>query len=176
MTGETIQSTVFFASNSIPLGNPQHSNQKRKYGKVNKAQLYKQLYKNLVIKSQSQSFSKVEQKCSGSRFCNCRKYQIRKFNCRKLQKSYTYSDTKVAAKHEKTATEALLLRFCCGVTGNRTRDTRIFSPLLYQLSYDTSFVVWDCKGRHFFFTCKFFCINFSKICIFHGFWGEKGVF
>ena len=24
-----------------------------------------------------------------------------------------------------------------GVTGNRTRDTRIFSPLLYQLSYDT---------------------------------------
>ena len=27
----------------------------------------------------------------------------------------------------------------CGVTGNRTRDTRIFSPLLYQLSYDTVF-------------------------------------
>ena len=27
--------------------------------------------------------------------------------------------------------------FFCGVTGNRTRDTRIFSPLLYQLSYDT---------------------------------------
>ena len=41
MTGETIQSTVFFASNSIPLGNPQHSNQKRKYVKANKAQLYK---------------------------------------------------------------------------------------------------------------------------------------
>ena len=29
----------------------------------------------------------------------------------------------------------------CGVTGNRTRDTRIFSPLLYQLSYDTNFVL-----------------------------------
>ena len=27
-----------------------------------------------------------------------------------------------------------------GVTGNRTRDTRIFSPLLYQLSYDTIFL------------------------------------
>ena len=26
---------------------------------------------------------------------------------------------------------------CCGVTRNRTGDTRIFSPLLYQLSYDT---------------------------------------
>ncbi len=31
--------------------------------------------------------------------------------------------------------------FFCGVTGNRTRDTRIFSPLLYQLSYDTNFVL-----------------------------------
>ncbi len=31
---------------------------------------------------------------------------------------------------------AVILR---GVTGNRTRDTRIFSPLLYQLSYDTIF-------------------------------------
>ncbi len=61
----------------------------------------------------------------------------------------------------------------CGVTGNRTRDTRIFSPLLYQLSYDTSFVlrtpilfVWDCKGRHFFLTCKFFIDIFQKINIF----------
>ena len=25
----------------------------------------------------------------------------------------------------------------CGATENRTRDTRIFSPLLYQLSYGT---------------------------------------
>ena len=31
----------------------------------------------------------------------------------------------------------LLLNFC-GTTGNRTRDTRIFSPLLYRLSYGTS--------------------------------------
>ena len=34
----------------------------------------------------------------------------------------------------------LLLRFVCGATGNRTRDTRIFSPLLYQLSYGTDFL------------------------------------
>ena len=54
---------------------------------------------------------------------------------------------------------AVILR---GVTGNRTRDTRIFSPLLYQLSYDTSFVVWDCKGRYFFLTCKLFFNNFTK--------------
>ena len=26
--------------------------------------------------------------------------------------------------------------------------------------------VWDCKGRHFFFTSKLFCKNFSKKCIF----------
>ena len=48
-------------------------------------------------------------------------------------------------------------------TGNRTRDTRIFSPLLYQLSYGTRISLrttpsfdWDCKGRYFFLTCKFF--------------------
>ena len=28
-------------------------------------------------------------------------------------------------------------RFFCGANGNRTSDTRIFSPLLYQLSYGT---------------------------------------
>ena len=65
--------------------------------------------------------------------------KFRIFNCRTYQNSYTYSDTKLSQKQQKTATEALLLRFCCGATGNRTRDTRIFSPLLYQLSYGTRF-------------------------------------
>ena len=65
--------------------------------------------------------------------------KFRIFNCRTYQNSYTYSDTKLRQKQQKTATEALLLRFCCGATGNRTRDTRIFSPLLYQLSYGTRF-------------------------------------
>ncbi len=36
---------------------------------------------------------------------------------------------------KKKTIERLL--FHCGATGNRTRDTRIFSPLLYQLSYGT---------------------------------------
>ena len=31
-----------------------------------------------------------------------------------------------------------LRSFFCGANGNRTSDTRIFSPLLYQLSYGTS--------------------------------------
>mgnify|MGYP003424134019 CR=1 FL=1 len=44
--------------------------------------------------------------------------KFRIFNCRKLQNSYTYSDTKIRSKHEKTATESLLLRFRRGVTGN----------------------------------------------------------
>ena len=30
--------------------------------------------------------------------------------------------------------------FLCGATRNRTGDTRIFSPLLYQLSYGTSLI------------------------------------
>ena len=29
----------------------------------------------------------------------------------------------------------------CGANGNRTSDTRIFSPLLYQLSYGTQFLM-----------------------------------
>lgn len=37
--------------------------------------------------------------------------KFRIFNCRKLQNSYTYSDTKIRSKHEKTSTELLLLRF-----------------------------------------------------------------
>ena len=46
-----------------------------------------------------------------------------------------------------------------GATRNRTGDTRIFSPLLYHLSYGTSLlcaVGWrllsksECKGNHFF--------------------------
>ncbi len=35
-----------------------------------------------------------------------------------------------------------------GTDGNRTSDTRIFSPLLYQLSYGTS--VCGCKNTTFF--------------------------
>ena len=38
---------------------------------------------------------------------------------------------------------------CCGATRNRTGDTRIFSPLLYQLSYGTKvFSVAFCKWCH----------------------------
>ena len=33
-----------------------------------------------------------------------------------------------------------------GTTRNRTGDTRIFSPLLYQLSYGTIVVICGCKG------------------------------
>ena len=72
--------------------------------------------------------------------------KFRIFNCSKLQNSYTYSDTKIPSKYEKTAIEASLLRFFCGVTGNRTRDTRIFSNKLinsestvYQLDNCTFF-------------------------------------
>ena len=47
--------------------------------------------------------------------------------------------------------------FCkSGATRNRTGDTRIFSPLLYQLSYGTNlllqrvFLVCGCKGTQSF--------------------------
>ena len=58
---------------------------------------------------------------------------------------------------------AVILR---GATGNRTRDTRIFSPLLYQLSYGTivmSAQPWlsECKDKHIFYFCKLFRKNIS---------------
>ena len=43
----------------------------------------------------------------------------------------------------------------CGVTRNRTGDTRIFSPLLYQLSYDT-IAFAAAKVRESFGFCKSF--------------------
>jgi hypothetical protein len=40
-------------------------------------------------------------------------------------------------------------RIDSGATRNRTGDTRIFSPLLYQLSYGT-FLVCGCKDKYIF--------------------------
>ena len=45
--------------------------------------------------------------------------------------------------------------FAGGATRNRTGDTRIFSPLLYQLSYGTFFVC-GCKDKEFFLYRKAF--------------------
>ena len=46
-----------------------------------------------------------------------------------------------------------------GATRNRTGDTRIFSPLLYQLSYGTFFVC-GCKDKENFLYCKAFWENY----------------
>ena len=40
-----------------------------------------------------------------------------------------------------------------GATRNRTGDTRIFSPLLYQLSYGT-LLICECKGMLFILFCQ----------------------
>ena len=48
---------------------------------------------------------------------------------------------------------ASISRSSCGTTWNRTRDTRIFSPLLYLLSYGTA-KIWKGKINQF--------LNFSK--------------
>ena len=49
----------------------------------------------------------------------------------------------------------------CGVTRNRTGDTRIFSPLLYHLSYDTGNICHKCgcKDTYFFKSGKFLSIK-----------------
>ncbi len=53
---------------------------------------------------------------------------------------------------QKKETHSMRLYICCGTDGNRTSDTRIFSPLLYQLSYGTS--VCDGKSTTFFLIHK----------------------
>ena len=49
-----------------------------------------------------------------------------------------------------------------GATRNRTGDTRIFSPLLYQLSYGTSdcFCFASAKVMYFIRTAKEFAVYF----------------
>ena len=49
-----------------------------------------------------------------------------------------------------------------GATRNRTGDTRIFSPLLYQLSYGT-LLLCECKGIANFITVQIFLIKFLRI-------------
>ena len=44
-----------------------------------------------------------------------------------------------------------------GATRNRTGDTRIFSPLLYQLSYGTFSIFASAKVGLFSEPCKCFC-------------------
>ena len=61
--------------------------------------------------------------------------------------------------YKKSSEEKSSLLFC-GANGNRTSDTRIFSPLLYQLSYGTLLLLLsipkglsaksECKGTAFF--------------------------
>ena len=61
--------------------------------------------------------------------------------------------------------------FSRGTTRNRTGDTRIFSPLLYQLSYGTILFAsksgtgipsyCECKGKQIFRICKSSAVFFS---------------
>ena len=72
------------------------------------------------------------------------------------------SDKRKAAQKKKSLKFSDLSCFKGGATRNRTGDTRIFSPLLYQLSYGT---VCECKGKKNFLNCKGLgqILNFFKI-------------
>ena len=56
-----------------------------------------------------------------------------------------------------------LKSFKSGATRNRTGDTRIFSPLLYQLSYGTVVLFNECKGTDFFLICNSLVEKMIKI-------------
>ena len=53
-------------------------------------------------------------------------------------------------------------KFFSGATRNRTGDTRIFSPLLYQLSYGTVVLFNGCKGKHYLLHSKHFNEKYSN--------------
>ncbi len=65
-------------------------------------------------------------------------------------------------RHQKRDPNGSL--FYCGATRNRTGDTRIFSPLLYQLSYGTSpfLTKSGCKGTTIFAYTQIFLHFFCK--------------
>ena len=69
--------------------------------------------------------------------------------------------------------QTLRKRLMCGTTRNRTGDTRIFSPLLYQLSYGTDiFRFCECKGMNNFLFHQMFSkknIIFFEKTYFSGF-------
>ena len=63
---------------------------------------------------------------------------------------------------DKKKTIGVSYRPSCGATRNRTGDTRIFSPLLYQLSYGTLRWIASAKLLLFVESTKFFRNYFSK--------------
>ena len=67
--------------------------------------------------------------------------------------------TNILAKRRELYTKKAVTNKCnclifCGATRNRTGDTRIFSPLLYQLSYGTVVLFNGCKDTDFFLICN----------------------
>ena len=67
----------------------------------------------------------------------------------------------------------LFLRICqSGATGNRTRDTRIFSPLLYRLSYGTEVLQNESAKIHAIFIFPKFEGKKRKKIIFRLRWGS----
>jgi hypothetical protein len=69
----------------------------------------------------------------------------------KLKIKHLYNITSFYKKRSARINQALAKRKVSGERGNRTPDTRIFSPLLYRLSY---------------FTAVFFKISFYQLVFF----------
>ncbi len=59
-----------------------------------------------------------------------------------------------------------MVRICADINhllhNAKTGDTRIFSPLLYQLSYGTVVLFNGCKGKHYLLHSKHFNEKYSN--------------
>ena len=70
--------------------------------------------------------------------------------------------TQGGAKTNKRPLTLYELTVSRGATRNRTGDTRIFSPLLYQLSYGTIVLICECKVITYFLIVQIFLAVFEN--------------
>ena len=88
--------------------------------------------------------------------------------CISARKRLQIKRTKKSRKEKKPSFNLETWLFNSGTTRNRTGDTRIFSPLLYQLSYGTiirfadDFSFAGAKVYKIFGSCKFLQENIFK--------------
>ena len=125
---------------------------------------------------------------SACRFA-CRFLRLSTTKCTKMRHSRSFFLPRASRFCLKNNAEIRLIRLnfseflLCGATRNRTGDTRIFSPLLYQLSYGTivfMFADWgvpvfsDAKVGIIFELARGFSEFFSKMPKMEGQAGEQG--
>ena len=82
----------------------------------------------------------------------------------------TNKNHRKTTKNRNRITSIAVLLWCHRESNQGHKDFQSFAlptELWHQIFFRTTLSFdWDCKGRHFFLTCKFFLTNFQKIYTF----------